>query len=178
VGSEMCIRDSRWGAPVWEIGAGASMAFRRDALLRVGLFDERLDAGAAGCCGDSEIWYRILASGGTCLYEPAIIAFHTHRRSMGGLRRQLRAYMRGHVVALLIQHERTGHRGNLRRALIAMPKYYAHLVLRGLRTGWADRCKTLRDEVMGCLDGFRFYLTTPRPKRRLAPPASTNLTYL
>ena len=41
----------RSGCPVWEIGAGASMAIRRTALDEVGAFDERLDVGAAGCNG-------------------------------------------------------------------------------------------------------------------------------
>jgi hypothetical protein len=46
--------------PAWEVGAGASMAFRRDVFERIGLFDERLDVGQAGCSGDSEYWYRPL----------------------------------------------------------------------------------------------------------------------
>ena len=37
------------GTPAWEIGAGANMAFRRRAFELIGVFDERLDAGAAGC---------------------------------------------------------------------------------------------------------------------------------
>ena len=61
----------RWyGAPVWSIGAGASMAVRRSAFASIGFFDERLDAGAAGCSGDSEYWHQILACGGICRYEP------------------------------------------------------------------------------------------------------------
>lgn len=92
---------------------------------------------------------------------------------MEGLRCQLRAYMRGHLVALLVQHERTGHRGNLRRALVTLPKQYARRVLRGLCTGWAEPCDTLRDEVAGYLDGFRFYLTAPRPPAPRTPSAST-----
>jgi GT2 family glycosyltransferase len=164
---------SHWSAPVWDIGAGASMAFRRDLLMRIGLFDERLDAGAAGCSGDSEIWYRVLAAGGTCLYDPSIIAFHTHRRDMPGLRRQLKAYMRGHVTALLIQYERSGHSGNLRRALLGLPFYYLKLLVRGAPTGWSGRYCTLRDEFIGFLDGFRFYLTTPRPPDLDAPAQVT-----
>ena len=35
-------------APVWQIGAGANMAIRREAFRRVGLFDERLGAGRGG----------------------------------------------------------------------------------------------------------------------------------
>jgi glycosyltransferase involved in cell wall biosynthesis len=42
------------GVPVWKIGAGANMAFRRNVFDLVGLFDERLGAGAAGCSEDSE----------------------------------------------------------------------------------------------------------------------------
>ena len=37
------------GPQVWRIGAGANMAFRRSVYDRVGLFDERLGAGASGC---------------------------------------------------------------------------------------------------------------------------------
>jgi GT2 family glycosyltransferase len=58
------------GAQVWRIGAGANMAFRRSVFDRVGLFDERLGAGASGCSEDSELWYRLIAGGGACLFEP------------------------------------------------------------------------------------------------------------
>ena len=47
---------------VWEIGAGANMAFRKKAIEQVNYFDDRLDVGAAGCSGDSEIWFRMLAN--------------------------------------------------------------------------------------------------------------------
>ena len=102
---------------VWSIGAGANMAIRRQAFERVGLFDERLGAGATGCSEDSEFWYRLLAAGYSCRYEPAAIVHHEHRASLSELRRQLRDYMRGHMVALLIQYEAHGHTGNLVRAL-------------------------------------------------------------
>ena len=51
-------------APVWRIGAGANMAMRLRVFERVGLFDPRLGAGTSGCSEDSELWYRILVSGG------------------------------------------------------------------------------------------------------------------
>ena len=81
----------RRGCPVWGIGAGASMAFRREVFDRLGEFDERLDVGAAGCSGDSEYWYRILSAGGVCRYEPSAVIYHYHRRDFEGLARQLRA---------------------------------------------------------------------------------------
>jgi hypothetical protein len=36
---------------VWDIGAGANMAFRKSAIESVNYFDDRLDVGAAGCSG-------------------------------------------------------------------------------------------------------------------------------
>ena len=37
--------------PAWDVGAGASMAFRREVFQSVGFFHERLDVGQAGCSG-------------------------------------------------------------------------------------------------------------------------------
>jgi GT2 family glycosyltransferase len=70
--------DRTHGCPVWEIGAGASMGLRREVFERVGLFDERLDVGAAGCSGDSEFWHRVLAAGWCCRYEPSAVCYHYH----------------------------------------------------------------------------------------------------
>ena len=72
------------GAQVWRIGAGANMAFRRSVFERVGLFDERLGAGASGCSEDSELWYRLLAAGGACLFEPRAVVVHHHREQWRG----------------------------------------------------------------------------------------------
>ncbi|MDQ1336757.1 MAG: hypothetical protein QG552_3707 [Thermodesulfobacteriota bacterium] len=153
------------GAPVWEIGAGANMAFRRKVFDKVGLFDERLDVGAAGCSGDSEMWYRILGQGWTCRYEPAAVVYHDHRRDMEALDRQLYHYMRGHVAALLIQFEKHHHRGNLYSLFNSLPWYYAGLTLKGAVNGFSGRERTLHTEIQGCLSGLRFYLFN----RRMAP---------
>jgi GT2 family glycosyltransferase len=156
--------------PVWEIGAGASMAIRRSVLQEIGGFDERLDVGAAGCNGDSELWYRVLAAGGTCRYDPDVVAFHSHRRNMVALQRQIHYYMRGFVVALLIQFERTGDLGNLRHLILTLPAWYLRLLLRGVRRGWSGRQATLGAELTGAISGLRFYLRHRRPRRR--PQAS------
>jgi len=71
----------------------------------------------------------ILADGGVCLYEPRAVVDHHHRADWRSLRTQMRAYMRGHVAALLIQHARFGHRGNLRRALWQLPRYFLDTAL-------------------------------------------------
>ena len=143
--------------PAWQVGAGASMAFRRAMFQQVGYFDERLDVGQAGCSGDSEYWYRLLAAGIDCRYEPAAIAFHFHRREMAGLSYQIYSYMRGHAAALMVQNERTGIRANLRQALWLMPLWYAGRLWRRLRRGWSIEDRFLKQEVTGYFAGLLFY---------------------
>jgi glycosyltransferase involved in cell wall biosynthesis len=157
-GQEFYAQDRTDACPVWKIGAGASMAFRRDVFEQVGGFDERLDAGAAGCSGDSELWHRILGRGLTLRYEPSAVAFHEHRRDLGALARQIRAYARGHVAALLIQHARTGHRGNLKRALLRLPAYYARRAWQRGCGRRADADQFLRQEIGGWMSGIAYYL--------------------
>jgi glycosyltransferase involved in cell wall biosynthesis len=158
----------RWhGCPAWQIGAGASMAFRRDAFADVGYFDERLDVGAAGCCGDSEFWYRILAAGGTCRYESSAVAFHFHRRDDDALARQIFAYMRAHVVALLIQFERHRHVGNLRRLMVSMPYWYARRMARRIVRGTDDTNRLLFVEMRGALAGLAYYVREWRTPSRI-----------
>jgi GT2 family glycosyltransferase len=148
-------REVARGIPVDQIGAGANMAFRREILSHVGGFDERLDVGAAGCSGDSEFWYRVLAAGFSCRYEPSAVVFHHHRRTIEDLRRQIFYYMRGHAAALLTQFERHGHRGNLRRLLVALPCHYVKALARSLLT--PKKAHTLWAEIAGHLSGMCFY---------------------
>ncbi len=148
----------------WEIGAGASMAFRRDVFERVGFFDERLDVGQAGCSGDSEFWYRVLAGGLTCRYEPRAVALHFHRRTLDGLARQIHHYMRGHAAALLVQHERTGIAANRRQAFVGMPRWYAGRLWQRLRGARTPSDRFLREEIQGYVSGLLFYLQHRREK--------------
>jgi GT2 family glycosyltransferase len=152
------------GCPTWEIGAGASMAFRRKVFDRAGLFDPRLDVGQAGCSGDSEYWHRVLSHGGKCRYEPSAVAFHFHRRDMSQLSNQIFYYMRGHAAALMVQFERSGNWGNLRRALLSMPWWYAQRITRGLLRGWSPEDRFIGREIAGFVSGLGFYLRQPRPR--------------
>ena len=70
-------------------GAGANMVVRRDVVLALGGFDEALDTGAplpGG--GDLDIFYRVVRAGRALVYEPRMLVFHKHRRSLEALRRQ------------------------------------------------------------------------------------------
>ncbi len=152
----------RKGAPVWQIGAGANMAIRRSALERVGNFDVRLGAGAAGCSEDSELWYRLLAAGYACVYEPAAVVHHHHRASLPDLGHQMRMYTRGHVTALLAQFERHRDWGNIYRILLAMPWYYTRLFLRDSLGVWPNPQPMLGAQVRGAIDGIGYYFAHRR----------------
>jgi glycosyltransferase involved in cell wall biosynthesis len=156
-----------WGVPVWDIGAGANMAFRREVFDRVGYFDARLDVGAAGCSGDSELWYRLLASGLTCRYEPKAVAFHNHRREMTGLKKQLYYYMRGHTTALLIQFAKHKHWGNLLRLFILHPLYYVKLIARGILSGFHGRHRFIPVEWAGYIAGLFFFLRNMHSHKKM-----------
>jgi GT2 family glycosyltransferase len=161
-GSSFFAADRRYGCPAWEIGAGANMAFRRDIFTVAGLFDERLDVGAAGCSGDSEYWHRVLSHGGICRYEPSSVVYHYHRREFDALSNQIFYYMRGHAAALLVQFERSGNYGNLRRAFVSLPFWYARRIIRRLRQGFSERDRFLLQEIKGYISGIIFYFREMR----------------
>jgi GT2 family glycosyltransferase len=140
------------------------MAFRRAVFTAIGTFDERLGAGASGCSEDSELWYRLLAGGWECRYEPSAVVLHRHRSSWEALERQIVAYMRGHVAALLIQFVRTGDLGNLRRIFLTLPYVYTTGVIKALLAGNWRRFRMDVCAVLGCLSGLRpRYLSRDRP---------------
>jgi GT2 family glycosyltransferase/SAM-dependent methyltransferase len=149
------------GVPVWRIGAGANMAFRRDAFDRVGLFDERLGAGASGCSEDSEFWYRMLAAGLSIQYEPRAVVWHSHRPDRAAFKGQMKQYMRGHVAALLVQLEKHRHIGNLRRLFITLPyAYFRRLTGMRVKDDWG----ALFSEMLGCVWGLTTYLHQSLPR--------------
>jgi GT2 family glycosyltransferase len=164
-GPEFFSVDRDRGCPAWELGAGANMAFRRETFARVGLFDERLDVGAAGCSGDSEMWHRVLAAGGEIRYEPSAVVLHYHRADWEGLSKQIRAYMSGHAAALLVQSELSGSRGSLKRALFTMPKWYARRGLSAASGRWRPSDALLREEATGYLSGLLYYVRSEKPGR-------------
>jgi len=143
------------GPPVWEIGAGANMAFRKSVFKKTGHFDELLDAGAAGCNGDSEMWFRILAKGYSIHYNPRAVVFHEHRKDLKGLKKQIFYYMRGFTTAALIQqkqHPEAGYKYKLR----SLPRYYGRLTIKEFPY-YRFQFKTLWAEIRGSLSGILFY---------------------
>jgi GT2 family glycosyltransferase len=145
------------GVPSWEIGAGMNMAFRRSVVDAVGGFDERLDVGAAGSNGESELWFRLLAAGHRIRYEPTAVVWHHHAREMDALMAQVRAHGRGHAAAALVQFEDDGGWGNLRHVLLGLPRTHVRMGMSRLIQGGRPRARTLPHEVMGYGSGLRYY---------------------
>lgn len=162
--------------PVWKIGAGANMAVRRRVLDLVGLFDERLGAGAAGCSEDSELWYRVLAAGFACQYAPSAVVAHEHRPDLAGVRAQLGAYMRGHVTALGIQLTRHRQAGELRRATANLPAHYGKRAIRRVVQGTAD--PTLGAEARGWATGLLGLPRALREQSRTGAPPRDRRAFL
>ena len=72
------------------LGTGANMAFRRSLFDRIGRFDPALDVGTCtNGGGDLDMFFRVLKSGSTFVYEPAALVRHRHRRQMTALRTQI-----------------------------------------------------------------------------------------
>jgi hypothetical protein len=63
--------------------------------------------------------------------------------------------MRGHIAALLVQHEKFKHKGNMLRMKRSIPRYYLNRVkdafLKRRRAGFVFT------EIRGCISGWKFY---------------------
>ncbi|MEV8273344.1 glycosyltransferase [Microbacterium sp. NPDC077184] len=125
-------RPARYERPVTGIdaGHGAVMAFRREALLRIGGFDDALGAGQpmAGA-EDLDIFTRLLLAGTAIVHEPGCLVRHTNTRAGEAYVRLHEGYGRG-LGAYLVKHFR------LRPVL-------------GLRLGWRLKGRTLVRIVRG-----------------------------
>ncbi|QJE98764.1 glycosyltransferase family 2 protein [Luteolibacter luteus] len=98
----------RWrrrATPTWQLGGTGNVAFRRSLFEdpEVGPFEECLGAGVPAGVGEDTLWfYQVLRTGMVILYEPAAVAWHHHRVTMAGLKKQLMAYSKGHVAYHLV----------------------------------------------------------------------------
>jgi GT2 family glycosyltransferase len=153
------------GPPVWEIGAGANMAFRKSVFVKAGIFDLHLGAGASGCSEDSEMWFRIIQSGKKIVYNPRAIVFHKHRETMEGLASQIHQYMKGHAVAALIQHRINPHLGYKRRIFRILPSYYYSRLKKYHKLNPAQKT-ILNSEMKGLVDGIVYYWKHFKPMQR------------
>lgn len=82
--------------PLPAFGPGGNMAFRTEALRSVGGFDPCLGAGTRTQAGEeTRVLSLLLSSDQAVLHWPAAVTWHTHRREMTELRKQLYGYSAG-----------------------------------------------------------------------------------
>jgi glycosyltransferase involved in cell wall biosynthesis len=121
--------------PTWQLGATANAAFRAEIFSEngIGLFDEVLGAGSpTGCSEDTELFYKVLRTQRNIFYQPDAYAWHDHRETMRGFRRQLYAYSKGHVAYHLLVLFRYGDLRSLKRILFQLPRWWFKQIYRWL----------------------------------------------
>ena len=99
---------------------GANMAFRADALRRVGLFDERLGPGAGGHEEETEMSQRLRRAGFRIGYAPRALVYHEVDAARADRERFIRiARERGRCRML---HEKHSAAGVILKNAIAMAR--------------------------------------------------------
>jgi GT2 family glycosyltransferase len=161
------------------IGAGASMAFRRAMVNRMGLFDSEMDCGTAVLTGgDAYAFYRLLNEGFHIVYTPDALAWHRHRRSREALRKTLYGYSVGGFAFLL---RCLLHHGDMQSVKIAWQWFrWHHLyqlkqVLR--RNPQAYPIDMTLAEILGALYSVSAYFKSRRREREaVSAPVSVKAT--
>lgn len=94
------------------VGAGVSMAYRREALETMGEFDTRLGAGTVTGGGeDLDAFARVLRCGYAIVTTPDAVIHHVHRRDLEGLKKQ--TYGDGTGMAALLTKSVLTHPSNV-----------------------------------------------------------------
>jgi glycosyltransferase involved in cell wall biosynthesis len=118
-------------------GSGANMAFRRELIFSLGLFEPELDCGTdSRTGGDTYALARVLAEGRRIVYTPQAMNWHRHRREREEVRQRIFDYGTGLYAMLtksvIEQHDmqavrvgvrwfRTHHLKRLARTLLRRP---------------------------------------------------------
>jgi glycosyltransferase involved in cell wall biosynthesis len=94
--------------PLPPYGAGANLAFRREAIERIGRFDTALGTGTSTLAGeDTAALCALLLDGGKIVYQPSAIVHHRHRRDYASLQRVMLGYGRGlsaYYASMVLRH--------------------------------------------------------------------------
>ncbi len=155
-------------------GIGANMAFRLEALERVGRFDCALGAGTVTRTGeDVAALSALLLSGGTIVYQPTAIMRHNHRRDEQVLDDLLLGHGRG--VGAFYTSTLIRRPSSVLELLALLPRALRdQFSKRGQRLAKLDQSfppELLRSNRIGILQGPFAYAIARRDARRLRDPA-------
>jgi len=149
-------------------GSGANMAFRTEALRRLGGFDPVLGTGTrARGCEDLDVCIRVLNAGSRLAYEPRAVVWHRHPDTHAHLRR--RAFDYGTALgAMLTKHLLIGpdRRSMISRIPQAARYYTAPGSRKNATRGDAFPASLTRLERVGLLYGPLAYLASRLEARR------------
>jgi glycosyltransferase involved in cell wall biosynthesis len=164
--------------PLPPFGVGANMAFRREALDRIGGFDTALGAGTPTGGGEDTLAITlVLLEGYEIAYEHAALMWHHHRQDVASLNKQLHGYSVGltaFYAALLRKRP-----GSIFGLLKLIPAAGGYLTGRGADT--ADEpagpppelaAQLDRRQLQGMLKGPLAYARSRRVQRRAAAAAA------
>ena len=166
-------------SPLWPLppfGVGANMAFRREALDRIGGFDVALGAGTPTGGGEDTLAITlVMLCGYEVAYEPAALMWHHHRQDMASLNKQLHGYSVGLTAfyAALLRQRPGAFLGLVK--LLPMAAGY----LRGGKGAQEETPAEPQDlaaeldrrQLQGMLKGPLVYLKSRRIQRRAAAAA-------
>jgi glycosyltransferase involved in cell wall biosynthesis/peptidoglycan/xylan/chitin deacetylase (PgdA/CDA1 family) len=151
-------------------GTGASFAFDRERLVRLGGFDEALGAGTRTRGGeDLDAFVRVLLDGGAIAYEPSAVVWHHHRADEDSLLEQMYGYGTGltaYLTKLLL------HADTRMQVLRRVPAGLARIALIKRQTDERLAASVtaprgaLRREFTGYLAGPWLYAAARRAARR------------
>jgi len=155
-------------AAAGQIGAGASMGFRRSVALELKLFDHEIDCGTAALSGgDHYAFYLALRAGHSIVFTPEALCWHRDRRTLRELERMMYGYSVGvycYLLRCLIEHRDPGairvgvswflghHVPELIRSFrgrSVLPRRYCWAAVRGVFAAPAAYRKTKRAEAAG-----------------------------
>jgi GT2 family glycosyltransferase len=154
--------------PLPPFGAGGNMAFRREALSRIGGFDVAMGAGTpARASEDTLAFTLVLLAGYRIAYEPAALVRHNHYAEPDGLRRQLRGYGTGLTAyyTALLRH-RPGVLPELLRLLPAAASYLRGADVAGVAAAPGLPAEFTRGQRRAMLRGPAAYIRSVRRQAR------------
>ena len=113
-----------------QLGSGANMGFRREALRRVGGFDPALGGGTPARGGeDLSALVETILDGWAVAYEPRMLVRHHHHPSYARLRRVMLGYglgLGGYLTRIALEHP-----GEIPGLLRRLPAGARHLLAAG-----------------------------------------------
>lgn len=161
-----------------KIGAGVSMAWRREVLEQIGGFDVALDtltpvwplrAARGSSAEDLAAFFDALVQGHRIAFEPNAIVYHEHRRDVAALQRQI--YWHGLGLSAYLVRSLLRRPGQLPAFLARTPRGVAYgfsgSSIRNDKKSAGFPAELTRAEWRGVLEGPLAYARGLRAARRI-----------